>query len=166
MSDIATYHLGNNGFNGCPNNQLYDIAAQALEYHEGTDRLTALKSFRSEEAEITEINDDSIRFEYDGVEYFLMNESLYETLREQALEDMCDMMQDEVEHSLNGLGTLDMYVTFDRESFVRDLEYGGDVEGYLSPYDGVVSEMYVLGCDRIGSKKYYRQGTWYMWRTD
>ena len=61
-------------------------------------------------------------------------------------------------------GYLRNYLRFDREAFVRDLQY--DIEGLVSPYDGTVHEMRWTERPVAGGSLVTRRGTLYMIRED
>lgn len=83
-----------------------------------------------------------LEFEYDGMTFMLQDDDAYSHTYQVALESCVECAEDDFAHAIRDTTYVSSYVTFDREAFIRDLEYGGDVEGWISPYDGTVHEVH------------------------
>lgn len=170
MSDITSntkrFVDMSDDFRGASDNDAVRIAAQAIDYageiSKGHEKADVLRDIR--ENGITWQGYDQFEFEYDGMTFQIMTESVYEARCSDAIESMVDEAEYEAEQLLKNSCYVSNYMKFDREAFARDLQY--DIEGFVSPYDGVVHEMfwneYTYGDGSIVT----RRGTLYMIRED
>ena len=107
---------------------------------------------------------DQFEFEYDGMTFQIMTESVYEDRCSDAIEMMTDEAEYEAEQLLKNSCYVSNYMKFDREAFARDLQY--DIEGLVSHYDGTVHEMYWNEYTSGDGSLVTRRGTLYMIRED
>ena len=161
------------GFAGASTNDLIRIAAQAIDYadeislchsqvrrdipvaycvfgthfrtettnadHETT--MAAIINAIREDADCIDPENEQFTFEYDGVTYCIMTEEVMDSRKQDALDSMVDEAQYELEQMKKNTCYLSNYITIDEDMFRRDMEM--DVDHWVSPYDGVVHEMYV-----------------------
>lgn len=106
----------------------------------------------------------TFQFEYDGMTFRIMTEAVYEDLCRCTIESMVEDAEYEIGRIDSCDGYLRNYMRFDREAFARDLQY--DVEGFVSPYDGVVHEMFWNEYTSGDGSLVTRRGTLYMIRED
>lgn len=114
---------------------------------------SAYRMYRSDDSLYT-VDGDTLEFSFDSQEYVVMQEDAYE----QHYEEMLDMYLDDIEYdgrkSIENL-CMGPYWKFDRETFARDIEYGGERGSVLCTYDGEIHELYLAD-----------EETLYYWRTN
>lgn len=194
------------GFAGASTNDLIRIAAQAIDYageislvhsqirkdipvaycvfgthfrtettnadHETT-MANVINAIR-EDADCIDADDDQFTFEYDGMTFRVVTEEVMDSMKEDAITSMLDEAYYELEQLKKNSCYVSNYVTLDEDMFRRDMEM--DVDSWVSPYDGVVHEMYwcEYGAGRTccgyandaSSDTVIRRGTLYMIRED
>jgi len=184
------------GFDGASTNDLIRIAAQAIDYagevsrihgqirkdipvaycvfgthfrtettnadHETT-MANVINALR-ENADCIDGNDYGFSFEYDGMTFRIVTEDVMESMKQDALDNMVEEAQYELERLKKDACYLANYITIDEDMFRRDMEY--DVDNWVSPYDGVVHEMYVNEYDSGDGSIVTRRETLYMIRED
>ena len=164
MTAIAVTEWGFDGFVGMSSNWCYRVIAQALDYRDNEDQATVLRALRSGDATLLDKSRNSMTFEYDGGEYMIVTEALYEEILSDAIDMLVDYAEDEADQLMDS-SHLSAYLKFDREMYARDLQYedGGNL---ISSYDGRVDELDV--CFYGDDGKFYRadSGPWYIWRTN
>ena len=93
-----------------------------------------------EDADCIVGNDYGFSFENDGMTCRIVTEEVMESMKQDALDNMVEEAQYELERLKKDACCLTNYITIDEDMFRRDAEY--DVDSWLSPYDGEVHEMY------------------------
>lgn len=189
------------GFDGASTNDLIRIAAQAIDYagevsrvhgqirkdipvaycvfgthfrtettladHEKT-MANVINAIR-EDADCIDANDYGFSFEYDGMTFRIVTEDVMESMKQDALDNMIDEANYELERLKKDACYLANYITINEDMFRRDMEM--DVDSWVSPYDGIVHEMWVNEYDTtkgntFDSKYCTRRETLYMIRED
>ena len=184
------------GFAGASTNDLVRIAAQAIDYageislvhsqirrdipvaycvfgthfrtettnadHEKT-MANVINAIR-EDADCIDADDDQFSFEYDGMTFRIMTEDVMENMKQDAINSMIDEAQYELDQLKEEACYLTNYITIDEDMFRRDMEY--DIDNLVSPYDGVVHEMFVNEYDSGDGSIVTRRETLFMIRED
>ena len=161
------------GFDGASTNDLVRIAAQAIDYageislahsqtrkdipvaycvfgthfrtettnadHETT-MANVINAIR-EDADCIDADYDQFSFEYDGMTFRIVTEDVMDSMKTDAIDNMVEEANYELEQLKKDSCYVSNYVTIDEDMFRRDAEY--DVDSWVSPYDGVVHEMFV-----------------------
>lgn len=184
------------GFAGASTNDLVRIAAQAIDYADEVSRVHGQirkdipvaycvfgTHFRTEttladhdttmanvinaireDADCIDGNDYGFSFEYDGMTFRIVTEDVMESMKQDALDSMIEEAQYELERLKKDACYLTNYITIDEDMFRRDMEY--DVDNWVSPYDGVVHEMYWNEYTNGDGSIVTRRETLYMIRED
>lgn len=176
MCDILTRTVGQHGIQGLSQRDLTRMCGQAIQYRNdlnpddrGKDNDTTLaniiKRIREENEGQYDVTPNCIDFEYDGATWRIVTESLYQEIKEDTLTGIVDDMEYEVDHMLDKMDTyLRSYVTFDREMYLRDLEY--DADSLIASYDDRLDEMRWCVADDTTSNIVTGEGYLYLWRID
>lgn len=184
------------GFAGASTNDLIRIAAQAIDYageislcHSQTTTQVPVaycvfgKHFRDvvtnndhettmanvinaihEDADCIDADDDQFTFEYDGMTFRIVTEEVMDSMKEDAITNMIEEANYELEQLKKNSCYVSNYVTLDDDMFRRDAEM--DVDSWVSPYDGVVHEMYWNQYTSGDGSIVTRRETLYMIRED
>ena len=155
------------GFTGASTNDLVRIAAQAIDYagEQGdAANLGAIHRMIREDADCIYPDTDEFTFDYDGMTFRIMTEDVMERMKQNALDSMVDDAQYELEQIKKNSCYLSNYVTIDEDMFRRDAEH--DIDSWVSPYDGVVHEMYMTEYDSGDGSIVTRRETLCMIRED
>ena len=162
-------------FRGASNNDLIQIAAQALAYADeaGDPSVSNVLLNLRWENDCIDADDTKFTFDYAGMTFAVMTEDYYSILVTDIKESILEEARWELER-LTENHCYGSYITIDEDKFMRDLEY--DEEGLVSHYDGVVHEMYwaEYGAGRTccgyandaSPDTVIRRGTLYMIRED
>ena len=94
MTAIAVTEWGFDGFVGMSSNWCYRVIAQALDYMDNEDQATVLRALRSGDATLLDKSRNSMTFEYDGGEYMIVTEALYEEILSDAIDMLVDYAED------------------------------------------------------------------------
>ena len=134
------------GFAGASTNDLIRIAAQAIEYAgEQGDAANLGAIHRMIRVDADSVDgcpaNDQFTFDYDGMTFRIVTEDVMESMKQDAIDNMVYEAQYELEQMKKNACYLSNYITIDEDMFRRDMEM--DVDNWVSPYDGVVHEMYV-----------------------
>lgn len=172
MSDITLNtkrFTGANGFDGASTNDLIRIAAQAIDYagEQGdAANLGAIHRMIREDADSVDgcPANDQFTFDYDGMTFRIVTEDVMESMKQDAIDSMIDAAQYELEELKKNSCYISNYITIDEDMFRRDAEY--DLDNWVSPYDGVVHEMYMTEYDSGDGSIVTRRETLYMIRED
>tara|TARA_B100001059_G_scaffold127412_1_gene127301 strand:+ start:17713 stop:18324 length:612 start_codon:yes stop_codon:yes gene_type:complete len=109
----------------------------------------------------------SFEFQYDGMTFTVYVEDLYDQIVAESKDSMVEEAQYEFDRMSKDTSYLSNYIKFDDEMFRRDLEH--DEEAMVSPYDGVVHEMFwnEYNSDTTTDRQFVtRRQTLYMIRED
>lgn len=117
-----------------------------------------------EDADCIDANDYGFSFEYDGMTFRIVTEDVMESMKADAIDSMIDEAQYELDQLKEEACYLTNYLTIDEDMFRRDVGY--DIDSLVSPYDGVVHEMYVNGYDSGDGSIVTRRETLFMIRED
>lgn len=184
------------GFAGASTNDLVRIAAQAIDYageislvhsqirkdipvaycvfgthfrtettnadHETT-MANVINAIR-EDADCIDPDTVQFLFDYDGMTFRIMTEDVMESMKQDAMDSMVYEAQHELEQMKKNACYLSNYITIDEDMFRRDMEM--DVDNWVSPYDGVVHEMFVNEYDSGDGSIVTRRETLFMIRED
>ncbi len=187
---------GASGFDGASDNDLVRIAAQAIDYageislvhsqirrdipvaycvfgthfryettnadHETT-MANVINAIR-EDADCIDGSDDQFTFEYDGMTFRVVTEDVMDRMKALAIDSMVEEANYELEQLKKDSCYVSNYVTIDEDMFRRDMEH--DVDSWVSPYDGVVHEMFVNEYDSGDGSIVTRRETLFMIRED
>lgn len=104
-------------------------------------RANVLRSLRLENDDVDGFR-GWLEFEYDGMTFMLQDEDAYADTYQAACESMIESVREDLEHQMCEMSYLSSYVKFDEEAFIRDLEYGNEVEGWIGSYDGCVNDIH------------------------
>ncbi len=155
------------GFAGASDNDLVRIAAQAIDYAgeitDGDSMKDVLRKIR-EDADCIDPDDDQFTFEYDGMTFRIVTEDVMDSMKQDALDNMVEEANYELEQLKKDSCYVSNYVTIDEDMFRRDMEH--DVDSWVSPYDGLVHEMFVDEYDSGSSDMITRRETLFMIRED
>ncbi len=193
MSDIT---LNTKRFTGASTNDLVRIAAQAIDYAgeislvhsqirrdipvaycvfgthfryetKNADYETTMANVINairEDADCIDANDYGFSFEYDGMTFRVVTEDVMDSMKQDALDNMVEEANYELEQLKKDSCYVSNYVTIDEDMFRRDAEH--DVDSWVSPYDGVVHEMFVNEYDSGDGSIVTRRETLFMIRED
>lgn len=164
MADITYCSMSHDRFQGLTRNGLIRIASQMWEYRFGGDLAQIMRDMR-DDFEVLEADRERFEFRHDGEDHIICSPSFYETSKESMIEGLIADAEYELSSARENAGWVGTYLTFDRDMFICDLEISGDADQILSPWDGVVEEMYCNSVDPDG--KVYRDSEFsslYTWR--
>jgi hypothetical protein len=155
-------------------NDAIRLVAACLEYAEiipdkwGDDSETReaniIKRFRDTDGDYGIVDRDGglIIFDFEGMEYELRTEDVFETYASNMIETYIDEARYEWENAKKSYFFAN-YLVFDNEMMYRDLWM--EKEELCASYDGVVHECY-LSCWDSDHKLYSTGTTYYLWRTN
>ena len=84
-----------------------------------------------------------LEFKYDGMTFMLQDEDAYADTYQNEVDCIVEDARDNFEYAMNKADCyVSSYVKFDEEAFIRDLEYGGEVDTWIASYDGAVNDIH------------------------
>lgn len=111
-------------------------------YDNRTVRANVLRKIREDNPDVDGFR-GWLEFEYDGMTFMLQDEDAYADTYQNAVDCIVEDARDNFEYAMNKADCyVSSYVKFDEEAFIRDLEYGGEVDTWIASYDGAVNDIH------------------------